>query len=83
MTKREHQVELSNADGAAVQKALLFEVTGAESADQEKGGRTLRIAALSLEEIVRYMRFKYSRFEIANIKLIGIIDVLSSSEHLE
>ncbi len=82
MTKREHQSELSNADGATVQKAFLFEVAGAENADQGKTGRTLRIAALSLEEIIRYMRFRYSRFEIAEIKVVGPIDVLSSSEHL-
>jgi hypothetical protein len=82
MTKREHQTERSNADGTAVQKALLFEVAGAEYADQGKAARSLRVAALSLEEIIRYMRFRYSRFEIAEIKVVGPIDVLSSSEHL-
>jgi hypothetical protein len=82
MTKREHQSELSNAEGAALQKALLFEVVGAEQADLGKAARTLRIAALSLEEIVRYVRSRYSQFEIAEIKVVGHIDVLSSSEHL-
>lgn len=82
MTKRGHETELSNADSPAVKKALLFEVAGAVRADQGQAASTLRIAALSLEEIVRYMRSKYSRFEIAEIKVVGHIDVLSSSEHL-
>ena len=75
-------VQLKIPDGVAVQKALLFEVAGTEHADHEKAGRTLHIAALSLEEIVRYMRSRYSRFEIAEIKVVGHIEVLSSSEHL-
>ena len=42
----------------------------------------LRIAALSLEEIIRYVRTCHPDFEIAEAKVVGHIEVLSSSEHL-
>ncbi len=82
MAKGRRQTEVSNAGGASAQKALLFEVGGNKRDDQGKEGRTLRIAALSLEEIVRYMRASHSDFEITEVKVLGHIEVLSSSEHL-
>jgi hypothetical protein len=83
MAKWRHQGELSNEGGARVQKALLFEVTGNKRVDRETEGRTLRIAALSLEEIVHYVRTSRSDLEITEVKILGHIEVLSSSEHLE
>jgi len=82
MAKEKHLTEVSNQGRAPTQKALLFEVAGAEHADQGKAGRTLRLAALSLEEIVRYMRTCHPDFEIAEVKIVGHIEVLSSSEYL-
>jgi hypothetical protein len=81
MAKGTRQSELRDED-RALRKALLFEVSGHKRTDQGKEGLTLRIAALSLEEVIRYMRTGRSDFEIAEIKVLGQIEVLSSSEHL-
>jgi hypothetical protein len=83
MAKVRHQNELSNAGGASAQKALLFEVAGNKRVDRGAEGRTLRIAALSLEEIIQYVRASHSDLEITEVKVVGHIEVLSSSEHLE
>jgi hypothetical protein len=61
---------------------LLFEITGHDRVDQGREGRTLRIAALSLEDVIRYIRTGHSDLEITEIKVIGAIQVLSSSENL-
>jgi hypothetical protein len=82
MAKGRHQDELSNAGRACAQKALLFEVAGNKRVDRGTEGRTLRIAALSLEEIVHYVRTSHSDLEITEVKVVGHIEVLSSSEHL-
>ena len=82
MAKGRHQDELSNEGGACAQKALLFEVAGNKRVDRGTEGRMLRIAALSLEEIVHYVRTSHSDFEITEVKVVGHIEVLSSSEHL-
>lgn len=84
MAKRKDQSELLGAGEGPAQKALLFQITGNEC--RENGSRdevrTQRIAALSLEETIRYMRARHPSFEIAEVKVVGIIQVLSSSEHL-
>ena len=82
MTKATHQAEVSDADRSFIQKALLFEVAGKSRVDQRNEGRMFRIAALSLEEVIRYMRTTQSDFEITELKIIGQVEVLSSSEHL-
>ncbi len=83
MAKGKHQSHELDGGEAVAGKALLFEVAGNKHTDQEKERRTLRIAALSLEETIRYIKTKHSDFEIAEIKVAGCIEVLSSSEHLE
>jgi hypothetical protein len=84
MAKRKDPSELPAAGGGLAQKALLFEIAGNEC--HENGSRdevrTQRIAGLSLEETIRYMRARHPSFEIAEVKVVGIIQVLSSSEHL-
>ena len=82
MAKGKHQSYELNGGEAATGKALLFEVAGNKRTDQEKEGRTLRIAALSLEEIIRYIRTCHPDFDIAEVKVKGQVEVLSSSEHL-
>ena len=42
----------------------------------------LRIAGLSLEEIIHYVRTGHSDLEMTEIKVVGQIEILSSSEHL-
>ena len=82
MAKGKYQSHVLDGVEAAAGKALLFEVAGNERTDQEKEGRTLHIAALSLEEIIRYIRTCHPNFDIAEVKVKGQIEVLSSSEHL-
>ena len=82
MAKGRHQDELPNEGGAAAQKALLFEVVGNKRVDRGNEERTIRIAALSLEEIILYVRTSHSGVEITEVKVVGHIEVLSSSEHL-
>jgi hypothetical protein len=82
MAKGKHQDELLNAGGACAQKALLFEVACNKRVDRGNEERTLRLAALSLEEIIHYVRTSHSDLEITEVKVVGHIEVLSSSEHL-
>ncbi len=84
MAKMKDSSEGLDAREGPLQKALLFEISGNEchangSRDEV---RTQRIAALSLEETIRYIRLRHPNFEIADVKVVGIIQILSSSEHL-
>lgn len=81
MAKGTRQSELRDED-RALRKALLFEVSGHKRTDQGKDGLTLHIAALSLEEVIRYTRTSRPDFEITELKVIDQIEVLSSSEYL-
>jgi hypothetical protein len=81
MAKGIRQSELRDKN-RALQKALLFEVSGHKRIDQGKERLTLRIAALSLEEVIRYIRTNRPDFEITEVKGIDQIEVLSSSEYL-
>jgi len=84
MAKRQSQSELPDDGRGPAQKAILFEVTGKERNDKRADDelRMHRMAALSLEEVIRYMRIDHPDFEITGVKVIGVIQVLSSSEHL-
>ena len=82
MANAKHQAEVLDADRSFIQKALLFEVAGNSRVDQRNEARMFRIAALSLEEVIRYLRATQSDFEITEFKVIGHVEVLSSSEHL-
>jgi len=81
MAKGTRQSELLDED-RALRKALLFEVSGHQRTDQGKDGLTLRIAALSLEEVIRYIRTSRPDFVIIEVKVVDQIEVLSSSEYL-
>ena len=84
MSKKKALSELLSAEHAPTQRAILFEIRCDER--REKGAdaevRIQRIAALSLEEVVRYMRVKHPGSDIAEVKVVDQIEVLSSSEHL-
>jgi hypothetical protein len=43
---------------------------------------TEMFAALSLEEIIAYVRIRQPAVEILELKVLGKVQVLSSSEHL-
>ena len=66
-------------------KALLIEVKGMESPE---GRETMTVstemfAALSIEEVLAYLRNRRPGFEVVELKVLGKVEVLSSSEHLE
>ena len=65
-------------------RALLFEIKGKR--DMESGASASvyseMFAALSLEEVVAYVRTRQPNVEIVELKALGTIQVLSSSEHL-
>ncbi len=66
-------------------RALLVELKGEKVAE---GGSTATasaeiFAALSLEEVIAYVRSRQPAVEIMELKVLGKVQVLSSSEHLE
>ena len=65
-------------------RALLVELKGERFA--EDGGAatasTEIFAALSLEEVIAYVRSRQPAVEIMELKILGKVQVLSSSEHL-
>ncbi len=65
-------------------KALLFELKGKRDAEGETTATlsTEMLAALSIEEVIAYMRNHRPTFEIVELKILGKVLVLSSSEHL-
>jgi hypothetical protein len=66
-------------------RALLVELKGERvAADGSAATASIEIfAALSLEEVIAYVRTRQSAVEIVELKVLGKVQVLSSSEHLE
>jgi hypothetical protein len=66
-------------------KALLIELKGKKAAEDEGSATatTELFAALSLEEVIAYVRGRQPSAEIIELKVLGKVQVLSSSEHLE
>jgi hypothetical protein len=64
--------------------ALLVELKGVKIA--EDGSTTTSsteiFAALSMEEVIAYVRSRLPSIEITELKVLGQVQVLSSSEHL-
>jgi hypothetical protein len=65
-------------------RALLVELKGEKVA--EDGSTTTSsteiFAALSMEEVIAYVRSRQPSIEIIELKVLGQVQVLSSSEHL-
>ncbi len=65
-------------------RALLVELKGEKIA--EDGSTTTSsaeiFAALSMEEVIAYVRNRQPSIEIIELKVLGQVQVLSSSEHL-
>jgi len=65
-------------------RALLLELKG-ERAEEDGGVVTTSteiFAALSMEEVIAYVRTRQPAAEIIELKVRGKVQVLSSSEHL-
>ena len=65
-------------------RALLIEIKGETNAEDGSAtaASTEVFAALSLEEVIAYVRARHTGVEIMELKVLGKIQVLSSSEHL-
>lgn len=85
MAKNKARDVSSFSDQSGPYKALLFEVKGKR--DPEDGTATTvcteMFAALSMEEVMAHVRRRQTNIEIVELKLLGKVQVLSSSENLE
>ena len=65
-------------------RALLIELKGERAAEDGSAATasTEMFAALSMEEVIAYVRNASRRVEIMELKVLGKVQVLSSSEHL-
>jgi hypothetical protein len=65
-------------------RALLIELKGERVAEDGNAATasTEVFAALSIEEVTAYVRTRQPAVEIVELKVLGKVEVLSSSEHL-
>jgi hypothetical protein len=65
-------------------RSLLFELKGKRSTEDGDiaAVSTEMFAALSIEEVIAYVRSRQPGSEIVELKVLGKLQVLSSSEHL-
>jgi hypothetical protein len=65
-------------------RALLIELKGDRAAEDGSAATasTETFAALSMEEVIAYVRNRQPAVEILELKVLGKVQVLSSSEHL-
>jgi len=65
-------------------RALLIELKGERAAEDGSAVTTSTemFAALSMEELIAYVRTRQPSVEIIELKVLGKVQVLSSSEHL-
>ena len=65
-------------------RALLVELKGEKVAEDGSMTTATEIfGALSMEEVIAYVRNRQPSVEIIALKVLGKVQVLSSSEHLE
>ena len=66
-----------------LRRSLLVELKGEKVAEDGSSTTAAEIfAALSLEEVIAYVRNRQPSIEIIELKVLGQVQVLSSSEHL-
>lgn len=72
------------SEPSAPHKSLLFELKGRRNANDGSAAAISieMFAALSIEEVLAYMRSRQPGLEIMELKALGKVQVLSSSEHL-
>jgi hypothetical protein len=65
-------------------RALLLELKGQRTAEDGGAGAasTEIFAALSMEEVIAYVRNRQPAVDILELKVLGKVQVLSNSEHL-
>ena len=84
MTKARYRDVLTAEDRPGPQKAVLFEMKGRREAEDGAAPTicTEMFAALSFEEVLAHVRRRNTSVEIMELKTLGKIHVLSSSENL-
>ena len=84
MTKSKDRDFGSSLERSVPHRSLLFELKGKKAT--EDGNTTVvsteMFAALSIEEVIAYVRTRQPGSEIMELKVLGKVQVLSSSEHL-
>ncbi len=65
-------------------RSLLFELKGTRNTEDGNAAAVSSeiFAALSIEEVIAYVRNRQPSIEIIELKVLGKVQVLSSSEHL-
>jgi hypothetical protein len=84
MAKSKDRDSGSSSERSVQHRSLLFELKGKKATED---GNTTTVssemfAALSIEEVIAYVRTRQPDSEIMELKVLGKVQVLSSSEHL-
>jgi hypothetical protein len=84
MAKSRDRDSSSSPERSVPHRSLLFELKGKKATED---GNTTAVsseifAALSMEEVIAYVRNRQPSIEIIELKVLGQVQVLSSSEHL-
>ena len=84
MTKSKNRDSGSSSEESVPHRSLLFELKGRRNTEDRDTAAvsTEMFAALSIEEVVAYVRSRQPGSEIMELKVLGKVQVLSSSEHL-
>jgi hypothetical protein len=84
MAKSKDRDSSSSSERSVPHRSLLFELKGKRSTEDGNTAAvsTEMLAALSIEEVIAYVRTRQPGSEIMELKVLGKVQVLSSSEHL-
>lgn len=85
MAKSKDRAAVPGPSSGEPSRALLIELQGKRDSEDEGVApiSTEMFAALSIEEVLAYLRNRRPEFEVMEVKVLGKVQVLSSSEHLE
>jgi hypothetical protein len=84
MAKSRDRDSSSSSERSGPHRSLLFELKGKRNTADGNTAvvSTEMFAALSIEEVIAYVRNRQPSIEIIELKVLGQVQVLSSSEHL-
>jgi hypothetical protein len=84
MAKGKNRGVFPSPDQPPPHRAILFELKCERNAEDGTAPTALTemVAALSLEELIADARRRHPDMEIIELKVVGKVQVLSSSEHL-
>jgi hypothetical protein len=84
MAKSRDRDSSSSSERSVPHRSLLFELKGKRSTEDGNTAAvsTEMFAALSIEEVIAFVRTRQPGSEIMELKVLGKVQVLSSSAHL-